>query len=420
MTTYAELCSGYGGLGRAVEKVFNATPLWFSEYEADPSRVLAHHWPTVPNLGDMTRIDWAAAPRPKILSGGTPCQDLSAAGSRAGMTKGTRSNLWVQMREAIATLQPDWVVWENVRGSFSARASSSMESGPGCVGGCGGSSDDVPVLRALGRVLGDLSDLGYDTEWRLVRASDLGACHHRARVFVLARKASADTNDSGLENYGPRGFEPAPTPAKVGRHLPTPNAAVSNDGEGIVTWRARRDAAGAHTGMPLSIAVQTLPTPGANLGKNGGLQHPDKRRAGGHQPSIEDVAVFVLPTPRATRGGSHTETANLLAATGSNWGEYEETIRRHEAWLGREAPAPTQPSPRTGKPQLAPRFVEWMMGLPDGHVTAPKIWEGSGKTPSGVRNAQLTMLGNGVVQQQAAWALADMVHAFTHEKRTAA
>jgi DNA (cytosine-5)-methyltransferase 1 len=176
-----ELCAGYGGLGMAVEEVFGATTAWFSEYDSAPSKILAHHWPDVPNHGDMTKIDWAAIEPVDIISGGTPCQDLSNAGKRAGMSEGTRSNLWVNMREGIAIQRPKYVVWENVRGAYSAGADSEMEQSEGRVG-----ADGNPHLRALGRVLGDLSDLGYDTQWRGLRAADVGACHGRFRVFVLA------------------------------------------------------------------------------------------------------------------------------------------------------------------------------------------------------------------------------------------
>lgn len=138
-----ELCAGYGGLGMAVEQIFDADLKWYSEFDEAPSRIMASHWPGVPNYGDMTVIQWAPecpngrdhrvevfrlgantdvtaetyygcthcgwklpvderpewVPYPvEIVSGGTPCQDLSAAGRRAGMTEGTRSNLWVSMR----------------------------------------------------------------------------------------------------------------------------------------------------------------------------------------------------------------------------------------------------------------------------------------------------------------------------------
>lgn len=183
---YAELCAGYGGLSLAIEEAFPGAELaWYSEFDPAPSKIMAAHWPDAPNHGDMTAIDWANVESVDLISGGTPCQDLSHAGRRRGMTEGTRSNLWVAMREAIATIQPTWVVWENVRGAYSAAADSDLEHCPGCMGGTG---DGEPSLRALGRVLGDLSDLGFDAEWRGLRAADVGAPHGRFRVFVLAKR----------------------------------------------------------------------------------------------------------------------------------------------------------------------------------------------------------------------------------------
>ena len=177
------LFSGYGGLDLAVEAVTGAQPAWFCEFDPAPSKVLAHHWPDVPNHRDVTQINWAQVEPVDILTGGSPCQDLSHAGKRAGMTEGTRSNLWVNMREAIATLKPQLVVWENVQGALSAAATSDsdMEPATGLLGNAGGGH-----LRALGRVLGDLTEIGYDAEWTTLRASDIGAPHHRARVFLIA------------------------------------------------------------------------------------------------------------------------------------------------------------------------------------------------------------------------------------------
>lgn len=177
-----ELFAGYGGLAMSVSEVFGATTEWVAEFDPDASKVLEQRFPGVPNLGDVTTVDWSRVPPVDVIAGGVPCQDLSLAGRRAGMTEGTRSNLWEAMREAVAAIRPEWVVFENVGGALSATAQSNMEQGEGCVGGTG----DGPYLRALGRVLGDLASLGFDAEWRTLRASDVGACHGRARVFVLA------------------------------------------------------------------------------------------------------------------------------------------------------------------------------------------------------------------------------------------
>jgi DNA (cytosine-5)-methyltransferase 1 len=184
--TYGEVCAGYGGLGRAVEQVFNAELLWYSEFEPAPSAIMAHHWPDAPNLGDMTKINWAEVPPVTVFSGGTPCQDLSHAGKRRGMVDGTRSNLAVEFLRATEILKPSYVVWENVRGAYSAKADSELESCPGCLGDVHDSP--VVVLRALGRLLGELANLGYDAQWRGLRAADVGAPHGRFRVFLLARR----------------------------------------------------------------------------------------------------------------------------------------------------------------------------------------------------------------------------------------
>lgn len=186
MVRVGSLCSGMESLGLGVCAAFGWDPwqsiVWHADNDKAASKVLAHRFPNVPNLGDITVVDWATVPPVEVLIGGTPCQDLSHAGRRDGMKEGTRSNLWVQMREAVAVLTPRMVIWENVMGALSADADSEMEPCTGCVGDGTGE----PVLRALGRVVGDLSTLGYDSRWTTVRASAVGACHKRERVFLAA------------------------------------------------------------------------------------------------------------------------------------------------------------------------------------------------------------------------------------------
>jgi site-specific DNA-cytosine methylase len=119
------LFSGYGGLDLAVEHVFNAKTVWFSELNEPVARVFTRHWPDAPNLGDITTIDWTQAEPVDILIGGFPCQDVSTVGKRAGIAPGTRSGLWAHMAAAIDALQPEWVVIENVRGLLSSPATRS-------------------------------------------------------------------------------------------------------------------------------------------------------------------------------------------------------------------------------------------------------------------------------------------------------
>jgi len=187
MLRIGSLFSGYGGLDIAVAKQFGAEVVWHCEWEDAPSKILEANFPGVPNYRDVTLVDWSAVEPVDILTGGFPCQDVSLAGRRAGMASGTRSGLWSEFAKAIDVLQPKWVVIENVRGLLSAKADSDLEQCAWCVGEAG---DGEPALRALGAVLGDLADLGYDAEWCGLPATDAGAPHNRFRVFIVAHPSS--------------------------------------------------------------------------------------------------------------------------------------------------------------------------------------------------------------------------------------
>lgn len=128
-----------------------------------------------------------------------------------------------------------------------------------------------------------------------------------------------------------------------------------------------------------------LKTPTANLGTNGSAQHPDKRKAGGHGPNLQDEICFLLNvTPDAKAPDGPHSPAEW-------WGKYAEAIHLWEEITGVPAPVPVMSGTRGGL-KLNPRFPEWMMGLPEGWVT-----EVEGVNP----NEQLARIGNGVVPRQA-------------------
>jgi DNA (cytosine-5)-methyltransferase 1 len=438
------LFAGYGGLDLAVEEVFGATPAWVSEIEPGPSQILATRFPGVPNLGDVTKVDWATVEPVDIITGGSPCQDLSHAGMRAGMNAGTRSGLWASMCDAIAIIRPKFVVWENVRGALSATATAGdVETCDLCVGDAG----DVH-LRALGRVLGDLAELGFDAEWTTLRASDVGAPHRRDRVFVLAWDPTAEPADLGHERPG-RAWDGRPGSAD-GRGesialLPTPTTepttgnghARNLGGEARTLLPTPRATDGTKGGpnqrgssgdlMLPSAVTHLLPTPAVNdMGAGKTVEDWDAWTArmkvahgngNGHGKSLsldtQRLAVAqLLPTPTASdhkaSGASYAPTdthhtgTTLTHATvrqPERFGQYAPAIARWESVLGRPAPAPTEPTGRDGAHRLSPRFVEWLMGLGDGWVTDVGL----------TRNEQLKALGNGVVPQQAAAALRHML-----------
>jgi DNA (cytosine-5)-methyltransferase 1 len=176
------LFSGYGGLDLAVMELTDATVAWHCEWDDAPSKILEKHFPDVPNYRDVTQVDWTQVEPVDILTGGFPCQDLSTAGKRAGLKDGTRSGLWSEFYKAIEILKPRLVVIENVTGILSAKADSGVEYGSQMLGQLRGR----PVLRAMGAVAGDLSEVGYDCRWQTIRAADAGSPHNRARVFIVA------------------------------------------------------------------------------------------------------------------------------------------------------------------------------------------------------------------------------------------
>lgn len=177
------LFSGYGGLDLAVMDVIDSEVVWHCEWDDAPSKILEKNFPGVPNFRDVSKVDFSEVEKVDILTGGFPCQDLSLAGKRAGLKEGTRSGLWSEFARAIDTIRPELVVIENVRGLLSAEAHSDVEFCSWCMGEAGSGE---PLLRALGAVLADLADLGYDASWKSLRAADAGAAHNRFRVFVVA------------------------------------------------------------------------------------------------------------------------------------------------------------------------------------------------------------------------------------------
>ena len=423
------LFSGYGGLDLAVEAIFNAQPAWFCEFDKAPSKVLAHHWPDVPNHKDVTQINWKEVEPVDILTGGSPCQDLSHAGKRAGMTEGTRSNLWVNMREAIATLQPKYVVWENVLGALSAKATSDsdLESEEGLLANTGDGH-----LRALGRVLGDLTEIGYDARWTTLRASDIGAPHHRARIFLIAWPRVPDFGHK--PGRGRAANDHATTSAGAHRECEQ-----CRDGAGPSAYPVCGRQCERH-GKPAQQkqsqpdpSEQTLPNPAGGGRDYGQATHHGATNREVHPPhDNRDVAPDTGSVRQSTTGGHAVTSASELTradssvsplsntssirqhgrgtapeqaqgahkatdrhSSGIEWGRYAPAVRRWER-ITRPAPAPTELNTRN-KPRLNAEFAEWMMGLPAGWVTNPDI----GLT----RSQQLKALGNGVVPQQAAYAL---------------
>lgn len=391
------LCSGYGGLDLAVHAVLGGGLAWVADTDPGAAAILACRFPSAPNLGDIAAADWPAAEPVAVLTAGFPCQDVSCAGARKGLRAGTRTGVWSHVAEAIAVLRPSLVLLENVRGLLSAGADSDMEPCPWCLGDSG----DEHALRALGAVLGDLADLGLDAEWEVVSAARGGAPHRRERVFILAWPA-ADPCGGELQRRGVGGVlagaERAASGAGDQRERDGDAAgdrsavAADPDGDGLARG-AERDGEPA-AGLDGALGDDTLgrvlgrgpcdAAPADAHGTPGGRHEPGSGPRPVQGPAVAERAA---EQPRRLHSGGGGEVAVA-------WGAYGPAIARWETVTGRRAPRPTEPG-RTGE-RLSPRFVEFLMGLPEGWVT---------DVPGLSRNAMLKALGNGVVPAQAELAL---------------
>lgn len=152
------LCTGYGGLDLAAKQVYEDGHIaWVCDNSVASAKLLAHRYPFVPNLGDLTDVDWEAVPVVDVLTAGFPCQPVSVAGRKLG--KDDDRWIWPNIIDCVRVLRPRWIVLENVPG----------------------------ILRiGMGDILGSLASLGYDARWKCIPASDVGAPHNRNRWFAVA------------------------------------------------------------------------------------------------------------------------------------------------------------------------------------------------------------------------------------------
>ena len=160
---YLSLFSGIEAASVAWEPL-GWEPVAFCEVDAFPSAVLAHRWPDVPNLGDITKVDWSdfakGKRKPDVVVGGSPCQSFSVAGNREGLAG--ESGLMFEYIRAVRRIMPRCFVWENVPGAFT--------------------SEDGEAFRQL---LSEMDALGYGLAWRVLDAQFFGVAQRRERVFLV-------------------------------------------------------------------------------------------------------------------------------------------------------------------------------------------------------------------------------------------
>ena len=161
-----DLFSGIGGFSVGLEATGMQT-VAFCETDKYCKKVLKKNWPEVPIYDDVRELTagrlLADGIEVDVITGGFPCQDISLAGKQEGIAAGTRSGLWTECARLLGELRPQYAIFENVTNLLNGQRGDWFK-----------------------RVLWDISALGYDAEWHCIPASELGAHHHRDRIWIIA------------------------------------------------------------------------------------------------------------------------------------------------------------------------------------------------------------------------------------------
>lgn len=199
---YVSLFSGIEAVSCALDTEY-WEPVAFSEIDQFPCAVLQHHYPDVPNLGDITKIDWTPyVDTIDVVWGGSPCQSFSLAGDRSGL-KGA-SGLMFEFVRAVRELRPRWFVWENVPGALSS------ENG-----------------NAFRQLLQSMDEGGYGLAWRVLDAQFFGVAQRRERVFLVGSLGTMRCAEVLFEREG-MPWNPAPSRDKRKALAGEPSERVGN------------------------------------------------------------------------------------------------------------------------------------------------------------------------------------------------
>jgi DNA (cytosine-5)-methyltransferase 1 len=269
-----DLFSGIGAFSLGLERSAAFRTVAFCECDPFCRRVLAKHWPEVPCYDDVRTLTAARLAADGIsvdaICGGFPCQDISVAGRGAGIG-GERSGLWSEFARLIGELRPRYVLVENVAALLG---------------------------RGMGVVLGDLSALGYDAEWQIISAADMGAPHRRERVWIVAYPGGEGRREVVRGAHGDEGAHgPQHLQLACGDGAQRDVADAARLQSGRSEQRAERERTGSG-GEPLAVAD----TIGARL-----EGRPDlSRDAADQQPPAEQSGAVPdagrLPPARYGRG----------------------------------------------------------------------------------------------------------------------
>ena len=239
MLTLGSLFDGSGGFPLA-GMINGICPVWASEIEPYPLRVTAERFPNMKQLGDVTKINGAEIEPVDIITFGSPCQDLSVAGKRAGIHEGARSSLFFhavrimkEMREATNGVYPRIVIWENVHGAFSSNGGEDFRAVLQALCEIADGGADVPrpakgKWGGAGAIVGD----GYSIAWRTYDAQYWGVPQRRRRIYLVADLGGERAGEILFEQEGVRGDSAQGIPQGQETAVHAAGGAGGSDGAG--------------------------------------------------------------------------------------------------------------------------------------------------------------------------------------------
>lgn len=373
----------------------------FSEVEAFPSAVLAHHYPTIPNHGDMTQYEqWNIKPGTvDLLVGGTPCQSFSVAGLRKGLAD-PRGNLMLTFGAIAKHYQPRWLVWENVPGVLSSNRG-----------------------RDFGTFLGMLAELGYGFAYRVLDAQYVRTCRHigavpqrRRRVFAVGclgdwRRAAAVLFDRESVSGNP------PPRREAGQRVAADAGSRAQSGSQIETYRWQNQDQGIITDdCAASLKAKGTTTDERSVGSYAVMatSQAGAEITEGHSP-IAFERRFVRTT-----GGQPQSGVNGCLRADTNTGDgapcvaFAENSRAELRYCGGDGKVSSQLTTGGGKPgqgspcvaqsmsirRLTPVECERLQGFPDNFTRIPWRNKPAEQCPDGPR---YKALGNSMAVNCMEW-----------------
>jgi DNA (cytosine-5)-methyltransferase 1 len=382
---YVELFAGAGGLSMGLEAA-GMVPVAHAEIEPHARAVLRHHWPDTPLHGDVTQVDWTQyAGQVDLVAAGSPCQDLSVAGKRAGLA-GARSGLFYELIRAWDEMGATYCLWENVDGARSSNGGKDLAAVLSAFVGA-----PVIVPRDGWASAGVVAGSSGVAAWRVLDLQHFGPPQRRRRVFVLAaREGGVDPAEVLALSEGVCGH---PSPRQQQRQGAARGAAGGARGGSIctagyvthaLTTQSGAKEDGTGRGTPI-VAMQpaVLETHQEVIPTLGVCNFKPTKSTSGAQADLTIVQPAVL-------AHGHADVVGTL-----DFGGHGGSYNGQDAYTGRIFPSAGRPR------RLTPKECERLMGWPDQHTAHGVKEDGTAYALSDT--ARYRLCGNGVGTPVAAW-----------------